>query len=209
MKEEHDILDRVLSLFKRYGFRRVTMDDIANELGVSKKTIYHDFRDKDDLISRVIDFDLDQSRSILEGVYQSSSKALDELFMVNQKIHMVRACYSPTFYYDLRRYSPEIYRRWIGDKRQNMYDLITQNLQKGKLEGVYRQEIDESIIGRLYMARIEMLDSNEIIEEIDSRSSNFMKEVFSYHLHGICNHKGLEILSQIEDEQDKNQDRQT
>ena len=123
--------------------------------------------------------------------------------MVNQKIHKVRACYSPTFYYDLRRYSPEIYRRWISDKRQNMYSLITQNLKKGKQEGVYRQEIDESIIGRLYMARIEMLDSNEIIEEIDSRSSNFMKEVVSYHLHGICNQEGLEILSMLEDKEEK------
>jgi AcrR family transcriptional regulator len=203
MKEEHHLLDRVLSLFRRYGIRRVTMDDIATELGISKKTLYHHFRDKDDLISRVIDFDMDQSRIILEEVYQSGKGALEELFLVNQKIHKVRACYSPNFYYDLRRYSPEIYRRWISDKRQNMYGLITQNLQKGKQEGVYRQEIDESIIGRLYMARIEMLDSNEIIEEIDSRSSNFMKEVFSYHLHGICNQKGLEILSMFEDKQER------
>ena len=179
------------------------MDDIAGELGVSKKTLYNDFRDKDDLINRVVDFDMDQSRRLLEEVFESAPNALEELFMVNQQIHSTRAFYSPSFYYDLRRYYPETYRKWIGDKRQNMYGLITENLRKGKQEGVYRQEIDEHTIGRLYMARIEMLDSNEIIEEKDSRSSEFMQEVFSYHLHGICNENGLKMLSLIEDKNEK------
>ena len=203
MKEEHNIFERILSLFRRYGIRGVTMDDIAGELGVSKKTLYNDFRDKDDLIKQVVDFDLDQSRRLLEEVFESAPNALEELFMVNRQIHSTRAFYSPSFYYDLRRYYPETYRKWIGDKRQNMYGLITENLRKGKQEGVYRQEIDEHTIGRLYMARIEMLDSNEIIEEKDSRSSEFMQEVFSYHLHGICNENGLKNLSLIEDKNEK------
>jgi AcrR family transcriptional regulator len=209
MKEELTILERILSLFKRYGFRSVTMGDIAGELGVSKKTLYKEFRDKDDLINQVIDFDRNQSRRNLKEVYQSAPNALEELFMVNRFVHSLRSSYSPTFYYDLRRYFPEIYKRWMGDKRQNMYDLITGNLRKGKREGVYREEINEHTIGKLYMARIEMLESNDIIEEQESHSLEFMQEVFSYHLHGICNKNGLKILSGFEKTDQNHQVRQT
>jgi len=208
MIQKEKILEIVLSQFRRYGIRSITMDDISARLGVSKKTLYTEFTDKLDLINRVIDYDMDQSRKLLQELLGTSPKALEELFLVNRQIHALRACYSPSFYYDLRRYYPETYQRWIKDKRRSMYALITENLRKGKKEGVYRQDIDERVIGQLYMARVEMLDSNEIIVESDSRSSEFMQEVFTYHLHGICNEKGLEILSRIEDKNENQQVRQ-
>jgi len=209
MKEIDNITKRVLPLFIRYGIRSVTMDDIARELGISKKTLYNAFKDKDDLINRVIDFDMAQSRTFMEEVHQSESNAVQELFMVNRKIHSVRSNYSPSFYYDLKRYYPESYRRWIEDKRNNMYNVITGNLRKGKQEGVYRAEIDEHIIGRLHMARVEMLDGNEIIEENERMSSKFIQEVFTYHLHGICNAQGLKYLSEEMDKLENNKEKNT
>lgn len=181
----------------RYGIRSITMDDIARELGVSKKTLYHDFRDKYNLINKVVEFDLSQSRKLLENLVQTDSNAIHEIILVNSRIHQVRSRYSPAFYYDLKRYYPETYRSWLKEKRRSMYELIVGNLRKGKQEGYYRKEIHENIIGRLYMARMEMLDSNEIIEGHESLSSEFMKEILAYHLHGICNENGLKILSDL------------
>ena len=85
-----------------------------------------------------------------------------------------------------------------------MFGLIVGNLKKGKLEGVYRSEIHEQTIGKLYMARMEMLDSNEIIDGHQTLTSEFMQEIFIYHMHGICNEKGLEILAEFK-EKTKNQ----
>ena len=76
-----------------------------------------------------------------------------------------------------------------------MYSVITENLRKGKQEGVYREEIDEHVIGRLHIARIEMLEGNDIIEAHERLSRDFIQEVFIYHLHGICNEKGLKLLT--------------
>ncbi len=209
MREAHQILERILALFVRYGIRSITMNDIARELGVSKKTLYSDFKDKEDLINQVIDFDISQSRIFLDELHQSEIDALQEIYQVNSRIHSYRSRYSPSFYYDLKRYFPDVYRRWIQDKRQNMYGLITKNLRKGKKEGLYRMEIREHIIARLYMARIEMLDSNEIIEEHETLSAEFMQEIFFYHLHGICNEKGLKILSQLKENIANHQVKQT
>lgn len=209
MREAHYILERVLALFVRYGIRSITMNDIARELGISKKTLYSDFKDKQDLINQVIDFDMSQSREFLEKLDQSDIDALQEIFQVNSRIHAYRSRYSPSFYYDLKRYFPDAYSKWIQDKRQNMYGLITKNLRKGKKEGFYRMEIREHIIARLYMARIEMLDNSEIIEEHETLSAEFMQEIFFYHLHGICNEKGLRVLSQFKENVENHQVKQT
>lgn len=195
MKDINNILEKVLSLFKRYGTRSVTMDDISRELGISKKTLYQEFSDKDELINRVIDFDMEQSRIFLEEVRKSKTNAVQELFLLNRQIHSVRTLYSPTFYLDLRKYYPETYQRWIADKRSNMYRVITENLSKGKAEGIYRSEIDEHVIGRLHIARVEMLEGNDIIKDHERFSKDFIQEVFIYHLHGICNEQGLKLIA--------------
>ena len=184
-------------MFTRIGIRSITMDDIARELGVSKKTLYHDFDDKNDLIRRVIDFDIMQSRKFLEEVHRTDLDAIEEIFLVNSRIHQNRSRYNPTFYYDLKRYYPETYKRWLDEKRQNMFGLIVGNLQKGKREGLYRKEINERIIGKLYMARMEMLDSNEIIDGLQTISAEFLQEIFIYHLHAICNESGLKTLAEF------------
>lgn len=186
-------------MFMRYGIRSITMDDIARELGVSKKTLYNDFEDKNDLIERVINFDTMQSRKFLEELYRTDLDAIQEIVLVNEHIHRDRSRYNPTFFYDLKRYFPAIYQRWLEDKRQNMFDLIVGNLQKGKKEGVYREEIQEQTIGKLYMARMEMLDSNEIIDGHQTLSADFMQEIFTYHLHGICNENGLKTLAEFKE----------
>jgi AcrR family transcriptional regulator len=195
--DTNETLERILAMFKRYGIRSITMDDIARELGISKKTLYYDFEDKNDLIGQVIDFDLQQSRIFLEEVYRTDLDAIQEIFLVNKLIHQDRSRYNPTFFYDLKRYFPAIYQGWLEDKRQNMFSLIVGNLQKGKQEGVYRKDIHEQTIGKLYMARMEMLDSNEIIDGLQNLSAEFMQEIFTYHLHGICNENGLKTLAEF------------
>jgi len=176
-------------MFTRYGIRSITMDDIARELGVSKKTLYHVFQDKNDLIKRVIDFDIMQSRKLLEEVQRTDLDAIEEIFLVNSRIHQIRSRYNPTFYYDLKRYYPETYQRWLNEKRQNMFGLIVGN----------RKEINEHIIGKLYMARMEMLDSNEITDIHQMLSAEFLQEIFTYHLHAICNENGLKTLAEFKE----------
>jgi len=195
-----DILERILLMFTRYGIRSITMDDIARELGISKKTLYHDFEDKNDLIKRVIDFDIMQSRKFLEKVHRSDLDAIEEIFLVNGRIHQIHSRYNPSFYYDLKRYYPETYKRWLDEKRHNMFALIVGNLKKGKAEGIYREEIHEQSIGKLYMARMEMLKNHEILDGLLSLSSEFMQEIFTYHLHGICNESGLKRLAEFKEE---------
>lgn len=193
--DTQSLLDKVLGLYSRYGIRSVTMDDISRELGISKKTIYQHITDKHDLVKRVVAFESELSKDLLQSSHQEGLNAIDQLIKVNQLIHSGRTPHNPAFYYDLRKYYPDIFRSWMTEKRIRMQTLIESNMLKGKQEGLYRIDLNHKIIAKLYMARIEMLDHTDILTEPETKSLDFIREVFIYHLHGICNAKGLDYLS--------------
>ena len=172
------------------------MDDIARQLGMSKKTIYQFVRDKADLIHRVIDLDMEASRNFMEGLETAGENAIEDLVTINEQMHRQRRHLSPTFYYDLRKYYPGLYRRWMSDKRDHLYRLIVENIRKGKTQGLYRRELIGEVIATLYVSRMERLEREDTLEVPDVVSDAFIREVFIYHLHGICNRKGLEYLEQ-------------
>ncbi len=197
-KEEilYTILSRSLALYSRLGIKSVTMDDIARELGMSKKTLYQFISDKLELVSQVVDHELQIHSESIHEVRRAGGNAIDELIEANRLIHNIRSVHGPSFYYDLRKYYPELFRRWLGEKRHRLYDTIVSNLLKGKKEGLYRSEMDEHIIARLYVARMEMFTSSEIMDEEELFAGKFIREVFLYHLHGICNENGRKYLSE-------------
>jgi AcrR family transcriptional regulator len=191
MLDKQQILERILGMFMRYGIKSMTMDDIARELGVSKKTLYQDFKDKRSLISEVVEFDLVLNKQLRDQVLLPRLSAIEEFHLINSRIHFIRSRYSETFHWDLKRYFPDTYQNWVSNRRSSVYKLITDNLKKGKKEGVYRREIKEQVIGNLYVIIIEMLESSDLLDDHESLSGDFIKEMFYYHLHGICNQSGL------------------
>lgn len=170
------------------------MDDLCSELGISKKTLYLEVTDKNDLIKQVLDYEKDLQRRTMEKMTQSELNAIDELIHVNKQIHLSQSIHSPTFYYDLKKYYFRIYSDWIEYKRKRMYEMILRNLEKGISEGLYRQDLDPIIISKLHMARTEMMHSSDFIDNEQFTTSKAIDEIFRYHLHGICNEHGLEYF---------------
>lgn len=197
-QNEH-ILNRVLGLYSRYGIKSITMDDICRELGISKKTLYQMVKDKQELINRVIDYEMDLYRKTTDGMKLRELNAIEELIHVNHRIHTSHSIHSPTFYYDLKKYYPDIHARMVDHKRKRMYELTRENLEKGMREGLYRQDLNPHMIARLYMARVEMMSNQDLIEEEESGSLEFIREIFIYHLHGICNENGKKFLESQKD----------
>ena len=189
------LLGTTLNLYSRYGIRSVTMDDISRELGMSKKTIYQLVQHKQDLVRRVMEYEDSESDQIMNQFPKSGINAIDQLIEVNSLMHATRTKHNPTFYYDLRKYHPEIFKVWIGKKRNRMYSLLIQNMIQGKEEGLYRKDLNHHIIARLYLARMEMFNSTDVLEENELKSLDFFREILIYHIHGICNSRGLEYFS--------------
>ena len=193
-KEFEDILDKVSVLYRKYGIKSVTMDDVAHELGISKKTLYQYVSDKTELVKMVVEHVRQCNFSAMKKKIGTGLNAIEELIEVSQHVNNLMKDHSPTYEYDLRKYYPDIYRNLMSARRKLMYESMIANIRKGKKEGIYREELDEKIIAKLHLLRIENLQTTEIFNEEEMHSQKFFREVFVYHIHGLATDKGLQIL---------------
>ena len=198
-KEFEEILKKVSALYRKYGIKSVTMDDVAHELGISKKTLYQFVSDKTELVQMVVEHVRQCNFSIMKKKKGTELNAIEELIEVSQHVNSLIKDHSPTYEYDLKKYYPDIYRNLMSARRKLMYDSMIANIKKGKEEGIYRKELDEKIIAKLHLLRIENLQSTEIFDEEEMHSSKFFTEVFVYHIHGLATDKGLKILRENAD----------
>lgn len=194
MENLHEILEKVAELYLKYGIRSITMDDVSRELGISKKTLYQYVSDKDELVLKVVEYILNFNFQQFENIHNSAENAIFELFEVNRFVHSIMRNCSPSFEYDLKKYFPEVYNQLITSKREKMYKSVLDNIRKGKSEGIYREELQEEIIAKMHVARMENMHENTMFSMEEMVQGKIFREIFVYHIRGLANEKGIKIL---------------
>lgn len=195
MNEElKKILEKVSELYIKYGIKSITMDDVASHLSISKKTLYKYVSDKDDLVGKVIDIQIEVLRSEMECKCNTGLNAIEELLIVSKMINYKMKNMNPGTVYDLKKYYPEHYTRLLNARREKMHSNIINNIRKGKEEGLYRNDLDENIIAKLQISRIENIIDSDFFSVEEFTSDKFFQEIFVYHIRGIANEKGIDFL---------------
>lgn len=192
--ENKTIIEKAREMYYQYGIKSITMDDVARELGISKKTLYQFVKNKTDLVKKVVDFEIRKRAGEFKKLDKSKLNAIEELFEVNRQINYMLEKHNPSMHYDLRKYYPDIFKRLQVSKREGMLKSMIFNLEKGKKEGLYRKEIDIEIIARMQIARAENVIENSYVSIRDYTSRKFFSELFIYHIRGIANSKGIRFL---------------
>jgi TetR/AcrR family transcriptional regulator, cholesterol catabolism regulator len=188
------ILSKVRELYLKYGIKSVTMDDVAHELGISKKTLYLYVTDKNDLVGKVIDNEI-QIR--MKGIYNCSKfrfNAIEELFEISLFMNKLIREQNPATEHDLKKYYPDHYQKIVKARRQGMLKYILLNLKKGIEEGLYRDDMNEEIIAKLYLSRSESTQTNDLFTVEEFTSSRLFIELLTYHVRGIATEKGISVL---------------
>jgi AcrR family transcriptional regulator len=194
MEKMNDILIKVAILFRKYGIKSITMDDISREVGISKKTLYQLVTEKTDLVTKVLESERERTKECFESVRAAGKNAISELFEVNRLMIEMMKRNSPSFEYDLKKYYPEVYQKVILSRRKGMYESVLANLKRGKDEGLYRAELKEEIITKLQISRLENMYSDVMFTIEDYSAESIFKELFIYHIRGIANEKGIKYL---------------
>jgi AcrR family transcriptional regulator len=189
-----NILLKTRELYMKYGIKSITMDDVATELGISKKTLYQYVTDKDDLVGKFIENEIDQRQEELFKCFQIGFNAIEELFEISGFMNKIMRDQNPVTEYDLKKYYPHHYQRIVETRRERMYNYILLNLKKGKNEGLYRNDMDEVVIAKLYLSRSENIHFNELFTVEEFTSIKLFTELISYHVRGIATEKGIDIL---------------
>lgn len=193
MKE--DILKTAAELFLNLGFKSVTMDDIANAMGMSKKTIYHHFENKTILIKETVLYMFHFISTGIEDIRAEENNPIEETYKIKQFLmtHLKDEKSSPQ--YQLQKYYPKIFDDLKAKQCCVMEDCITTNLKNGVALGLYRDTIEVEFISKIYFSCMMALKDKELFPLNNFSMQNLMENYLEYHLRGICTKKGLETLS--------------
>lgn len=192
--EYQNIIEKASELFSHYGIKSVTMDDISRELGISKKTLYKYVANKDDLVDHYIAFTTEKRKCNVDEIKKQNFNAIEELLAVNEHVIEMLKNYNPSTDFDLKKYYPDRYRKLRERRQHNMFLAVKENIVKGKQEGLYRRELDEDIIAKVHVSRIENSFANEMFTIDELTSWRFIREMMIYHIHGIANPEGIRFF---------------
>lgn len=195
MKET--IINRATSLFLTLGFKSVTMDDIANDLGMSKKTIYTYFENKTSLVEAGTTH---LFKKITDGIKDIKRKSLDPITELHDiKIFLMNSLKgektSP--YHQLQKYYPSIHKELKIKKFDFVLESTKKSLQKGVNQGLFRKKINLELISRLYFNGITGIRNPEIFPPELFNPVVLMESYSEYHLRAIVTKKGLEKLEKF------------
>ena len=183
------------TLFMRFGFKSITMDDVARELGISKKTLYLHFTDKHELVNQCVEHHLERINATCNAVIEQKEDAISALLGITQFTSTMLKSVSQSSMYDLKKYFKTAWDKLEENRKEFIYSSIKSNLELGIKKGLYRKDIHPEIIGRIYVHLVGFLIDPENYDRDDMDLRTMHLEIVKYHLHAVCTDKGQEILT--------------
>ena len=196
MEQFNRIIESTLNLFLSQGVKTVNMDDISSFMGISKKTLYKYVNNKADLVEKA--FRLYQYRilGMISNIQEKNENAIDELFEIDEKLCLMLKNRPPRLINNLKKYYPNVWEILDEIKKKHLFTCITENMDRGKEQGLYRNEVNSNIIAKLMMNTVDALvdDATFPLTQYDFKS--LLEENRVYHIRGIASDKGIKYLEQ-------------
>ena len=189
-----EILPKVTETFMKFGIKSVTMDDIARNLRMSKKTLYQFVSDKNDLVSKCIRQEHSEDKCRIKEILDRDLNAIDEMFAITEMVSEQLKQVHPSIFYDLEKYYPEAWNEFHSFKNEFVFDIIRKNIEKGKAEGHYRSDVNALVIARLYVNRMDDIWNPDVFPSNEFNFHELYLEVMRYHIRGIASQEGIDYL---------------
>ncbi len=172
------------------------MDDIARELGMSKKTLYQFFENKNDMLIQIMHLESERDEKVISFVLAHSENAVDELmgFAKHGIEEFAKVKSSPTIMYDLQKYYRDIWIQFETGINERMYEGTKNNIERGKKEGLYRMEIDANVIAKLYVRQMMSIIDEDVFPSKNYDKIGLFMQYLVYHIYGIATPKGIALF---------------
>jgi AcrR family transcriptional regulator len=195
METKERILAHANQLFMKYGVRSVTLDDISRDLGISKKTIYQYFENKEDIVCEVARAHMQSEVEAGDQIAGISENALDELArFVHYTIQSLKTI-SPQLIFETQKYYPRAWQVFHDHKNDYILRKVRENLERGIREGLYRAEINVEIVARMRVAQIEMSLDPALFPPDQFDFLEIQLQMIELYMFGVMTKKGRSYLS--------------
>jgi AcrR family transcriptional regulator len=187
-------------LFRRYGIKSVTMDEIASQLGVSKKTIYQSFEDKHELVDAVIVEMLDFNRVCCQDSRKDAQNAVQEVYLGMESLQDMLDNMNPSILFDIERNHPKTFQKFIEYKNNFLFALMKNNIERGKIEGLYRMEINDDLMTKIRLETIMLPFNEELFPKNKYSLVYIQQELLEYFLFAMVTPKGYKLITKYQKE---------
>jgi len=200
--EEYDarIIAGAAELFRTYGIKAVTMDTIAAHLGISKRSIYERFSDKDTLLFAVMDSMIVKQRVMIEKIIEGSTDVISAVFSMIRMSRDHASTMNPLIGSDLKKYHSGVLKR-LREKCENPdYEAARKILEKGISQGIFRDNIDVEIIGRAFKGISSLAGDEELFPREIFLQKDIMRNIMVSFMRGISTPRGVKLIDSMENE---------
>jgi AcrR family transcriptional regulator len=203
MEIRERIITEAFSLFGKFGIRSVTMDQLAGHLGISKRTLYENFRDKNELLVEGIRHFRNIMHKEAKDLLKNSSNVIEGIYFIGKHGEKMRKKVNPVFFEDIRKYYPEIH-TGISDKNHNSeYSIMLFLIRKGMNEGVFKKSLNPEIVNDFWHEIMDMIMNEETFPRDRYPQEDLVKNMIMPYLIGISTEKGKELIEKYFDKEIK------
>jgi len=194
------IRQKAQELFMQYGIRSVSMDDIATHLGMSKKTIYQYFSDKDELVDAVLDVEIEDMQCNCMDCSEQAQDAVHEIFLTLDHVEEQLRHINPIVLYDLEKFHFKTFQKFQQHKQKFLYRIFTNNIERGIREELYRPELQVDVMAKFRLDTI-MIPFN-IINFPPARYNvaDVTREIIEHFVYGLASPKGYKLIQKYKHE---------
>ncbi len=193
-EQQVKILKKVEELFFRFGIKSLTMDDVARELGISKKTLYQFVESKDDLVLKVMLRHIEEDCEKAKSLNSIATDAIDEIMKVVEYNAVDIGKIKSNIVFELKRFYPSAWEKMEEYNFGFMHKVVLDNLRWGVRDGLYRHDFDSEIVARMHVASVLTAFDDRIFPQPKFNLEKIFKEYMLHYLHGILSEKGKKVL---------------
>ena len=202
--DKNIFIEKVTALFLSHGPRTLTMDDIAKEFSISKKTLYQMYSNKEEILKEVMIYSL---QTIFKVIRENSKKYDDPLafFLLSADETLVEIFVDKrdAFFHQMIKYYPEIFRGHIIKVYEEMNDVFTENIIKGREMGIFRKDFDQDMYTKFYIQLVSSVGDSLLFVEESNDKCAFRDKVADFYLNAILTEKGKENLKELKENDKK------
>lgn len=193
------ILNVAIELFSKFGIRSVSMDDLAHQLGISKKTIYQLFTDKDDIITLATQQYLSEGMEVVKSINGESRDPIEALIKISAYLNRNNRETTSSMVFDLQKYHPKAWTLMEDFKKNFLSTIIRKNLENGIQIGLFREDIHPEIVTRIRLEQASMIFNEELFPRSKFNLNEVSDELQEHFILGISTDKGKKLYKKYKE----------
>lgn len=192
------LLEHAEIMFMKQGIKSLTMDDLAKEMGMSKKTIYSLIRDKEHLVQEVMRFYVKKEVSIVEQIRKLAKNPIEEMVLIMSHVLQKTKELNPQVLFDLQKIYPKSWQIFNDYRNGYIFNFIFSNIENGIKNNYYRSDIDVDVITKFYLGAINIITDQTLFPIKKYSFVGLLQSYINYHMRAIVSPKGLQQLFQYQ-----------